>query len=502
MTKEERLLEALGDVGDDLIQQAAEKPKRLPWRSVLAAAACLVLVIGAVRVLPFLGMGGSAGSGSDSAYAAEQNTTGKTNDDKEFDAGEAVGSVAYDVYTGPVMPMTLTEPAEGLTAKRSVTYDFASYTEADPDVYRIHTDVTDAYTLYNSTDTDMTVTAVYPFMAKLSDFDVLVPRITVDGAETEGEMSIGGALYGDGDVSSGVELMELLSDGSYFEAVFEEAPALTHPVTVYSVTGLTYDGPVGGSPTLAMEFTAAPSGSRVLISGGTALRYDDESGGVQLRMNVQEFIYGDDIHVIILGEDIDGYTLQGYSDHACREGSEVEGFRAEIERTEMTLREFLAQCIDWDDWGTMYNDGLKRCIGAKLTARALLDETARTMEQAGALEIGAYLNSLILEDYISSTLYAERMLYLSFPVTVPAGGAVTVTADMVKYSHVLEYGRGEDLHGYDLMTHLGSVLEITEQTVSAVNTENVELVDGNIAFDETVTMDETVECYWMHVRKK
>lgn len=516
MTKEERLLQALGDVGDDLIQEAVAKPKRLPWRSMLATAACLVLVVGLVRLGGFGGMAGGGANGSaDGADSTAFVDAGvplpapgeDKNEPAVCDTETMLQAAAYDVYTGPVMPMSLTEPAEGLEAKRSVVYDFASYTETDPEVYRIHTDVTDSYALYNYTDADMTVTAVYPVMAKLSDHDVLLPHITVDGTETETELLVGGELYWDGYVDSGAKLKQVLDDGSYFAEVFEGAPDLSQPVTVYSVTGLTYDGPVGERPTLAMEFTADPARSNALICGGMAVRYDDESGETQLRMTVEEFIYGEDIHVIVMGEDMDGYTLQGYSDFSCKEGTEVDGFRAEIVRAEMTLREFLAQYVDWEYWGKVYNDGLKRCIGSYLTADELIDETARTMDRAGALVNAGHMNGMLLNDYISNAFYAGRVLYVSFPVTVPAGESVTVTADMVKYAHVLEHGRGEDIHGYDLMTKLGSVLDITEQTVAAVNTENVVFEGGNLGdvlagSDAPVLLDPDGEYYWLHVRKE
>lgn len=509
MTKEERLLQALGDVGDDLIQEAAGKPKRFPWRSVLATAACLVLAVGVVRLGGFGGMTGGGADGAAITDAGEPMTAlwENKNEPMVCDAETALQAVEYDVYTGPVMPLTLTKPAQGLEAKRGVVYDFASYTESDPEIHRIHTGVTDSYSLSNYTDADMTVTAVYPFMAKLSDHDVLVPEITVDGTEAETELLVGGELYWDGYVDSGAKLKQVLEDGSYFDGVFEEAPDLSQPVTVYSVTGLTYDGPVGDRPTLAMEFTADPTRSNALICGGIAVSYDDQSGETQLRMTVEEFIYGDDIHVILMGEDIDGYTLQGYSDFGCKEGTEVDGFRAEIVRGEMTLREFLTECIDWKYWGTVYNDGLKRCIGSRLTAEALIDETARTMERTGALVNAGPMNGMLLNDYISNAFYAGRVLYVSFPVTVPAGETVTVTADMVKYAHVLEHGRGEDIHGYDLMTRLGSVLDITEQTVDAVNTENVVFEGGNLGdvladTDAPVLLDPEGEYYWLHVRMK
>jgi hypothetical protein len=57
------------------------------------------------------------------------------------------------------------------------------------------------------------------------------------------------------------------------------------------------------------------------------------------------------------------------------------------------------------------------------------------------------------------------------------------------------------------MTSLGSELNITEQTVRAVNMDGAELVDNNFGFDwekgvTEVTLDPNVQYYWMKVRKQ
>jgi len=98
------------------------------------------------------------------------------------------------------------------------------------------------------------------------------------------------------------------------------------------------------------------------------------------------------------------------------------------------------------------------------------------------------------------------MMYLTFPVTVPAGESVNVTAQLVKYESTSHMSGEDDHEGYDLMTTLGSVLPITKQTVRMVNTEAVELIDNNFGFDwdngiTEVTLDPNVEHYWMKVKR-
>ena len=109
----------------------ARRRRLRPWMGVCACLA--VLLLGGTLLLPRLG-GSSAGGG-----------------------GHAGGSI-FQSYAGPVFPLTTLEDA-GLTARRTITLDFAPW----GDGHTTDIDVTDSYVLTNPTDTDQSVTLVYPF---------------------------------------------------------------------------------------------------------------------------------------------------------------------------------------------------------------------------------------------------------------------------------------------------------------------------------------------------
>ena len=105
-------------------------------------------------------------------------------------------------------------------------------------------------------------------------------------------------------------------------------------------------------------------------------------------------------------------------------------------------------------------------------------------------------------------LVQERVLYLAFPVTVPAGGSVTVAASLWKepsYDYGCSGSENVGLQGYDLVTGLGSTLDFTGQTTALVNTENIEIVRQNLGFDlengvTEVTLDPAEPRYYLEVR--
>ena len=126
----------------------ARRRRLRPWMGVCACLA--VLLLGGTLLLPRLG-GSSAGGG-----------------------GHAGGSI-FQSYAGPVFPLTTLEDA-GLTARRTITLDFAPW----GDGHTTDIDVTDSYVLTNPTDTDQSVTLVYPFSG--SFYALYPPTLTADGA--------------------------------------------------------------------------------------------------------------------------------------------------------------------------------------------------------------------------------------------------------------------------------------------------------------------------------
>ena len=178
--KGERLFQLLGLVDPELIEEAMSVPaaprRRAPWRAIAAAAACLVLVVGAGlggRLLLAGGGSGNMAAGSDGAAAGGEAGESVTGDGI---AGGSGAATAFMSYAGPVFPLTTAEADTGLTAKRTVTWDFAMGTYEDGSPRQWGAQVTDDYVLTNPTDSDVTVTALYPFAGTLADLGTIGNR--------------------------------------------------------------------------------------------------------------------------------------------------------------------------------------------------------------------------------------------------------------------------------------------------------------------------------------
>ena len=235
--KAERLFRAIGLVDEGLIEAAAETPakKRPVWRRYAAAAACLMVLCGAGAV--YLITGGFRG------YGASAGGSGINN------AGGAADAVTFMSYAGPVLPLTTAEENPGVTAERHTDWDFTPRT--DPEGYDSQwgATVTDSYVLRNPTDTDVTLTLLYPIAGGIKDLLSIDPSVTVNGEKAETELVIGDYAGGFGGAGGGdtstlnlrypsqwTDYQALLDGGDYRETVTGTQIPADMPVTVYTFT--------------------------------------------------------------------------------------------------------------------------------------------------------------------------------------------------------------------------------------------------------------------------
>lgn len=479
----EQLYDGMTEIRDDLIEEpvSPRKPEpKKPWVRWLLSAAAILTVI-------FLGslVGGKAGGGSGN------------------------GGRTYMAYHGPVFPLDVLEDT-ALTASRRTDYDFSPMTgEIDHSYVDQYGEtityqyggyeviVTDSYTLTNDTDRDVTVTAVYPFASHLDDELRRIPRVTVDGAAADTELAAGRS---DWDLHDGSweNYAALLADGTYQTAALGGGLTLDTPVVVYELTDLRATA-VCTEPTI--QFSAElPEGSVLLSYGARGGIINTETGGT-----VRRFTFPGKSSerfrrcVLIVGEDLTDYTVEGYANSLCEPGSEVP-LEYRVERYETTLSEMLHRFYVENRGFTGEKETVMDCV----SAQAYLGIIGEYIAQYGLTAVPD-----LSEVYLANTKGpgGERVFYSVFSLTVPAHGQTEVSIAMHKRAHTDYTGRGAQRQGYDLVTQLGSSLTFTGQLASISNFENFTILRQNFGFDPkhgvtTVLLDPKVDHYWMDVRKQ
>lgn len=518
--RENRLYEAITLIDDDLIDETAgyvpERKRTIPWKRWAALAACLALAVGAAGVglrMPLRNIGGSDMDGS--ADAGTDGSDNKSGSD---------GSVFLS-YAGPVFPLTTLNDAGGLTAERDVTLDFLPWTSTAPST---DIQVTDSYTLTNSTDKDKTVTLLYPFVSNLRTLHELRPVLSVDGTELESSLSIGpysGGFRGAAgageastqllnldDLNSWEEYKALLEDGSYLEKALSDFPDLSGTgAVVYKLTDTW--GPAQVSiPNLSIQvdFDLDYSATTVLSYGFYSLNTDREAG----RMSLQSFVprswqsgYGEPYYLIVVGDDIENVEIGGYAAGSWDAKREFPAFGAAAERYETTLDAALREAVGGLYDNISWPNGGPAAVDFETYYGLFCDHLITYGVLAGDGGAERYLTGMLSE--LSEVSVLDRVCYLQAEVSIPAGESVTLSAEMTKpassyYNEV--YTANQDVYGYDLATRLGSTLTFTGQSVSIEDRGQIEIVRQNFGFDldqgiKTVKLDMAAEHYCLEVKR-
>lgn len=546
--KRERLFRILGLIDDGLIEEAASvftsapPRKQRHWPHALAAAACVALICAVTIPTLLQGGGKSAAPAAEAAPKAEEpaapGISGGSGIDKHKSETESgvvndneplsVEGVQFMSYAGPVFPLTLAEGEDTLTAERTTVWDFTPQTGHDGEHRQWGASVTDSYVLMNSTDGEILAMVCYPYAGSLAELDTQLPAMTVNGTNIAAHLAAGAYAGGFSDAGmpdgstwnldqphSWTDYQALLSDGSYLDNTLGEYPEITEPVTVYSFVDC--EAPAAyDAATQAIEFTADPEKTTVLTYGFNGKDWNEETGwqrhsffvpngnqrGISPRM------------LIVLGEDIDSYTLQGYEDGGCDPREILPGVSCTVTRRETTLdaviEELCAAYAAESEWQL----GLDAESVFELLSPQLYQEKVTELLLQHGVFAGESMKDRYsegrLDDIFSETLTQSRVLYLTAAVTIPAGETVNITFNLYKepsFDFGCSGSEHTGLQGYDYVTTLGSNLVFTTQTVSLTNTENIDLAGQNFGFDPEngiteVILEPSQEHYYLEMRPK
>ena len=527
--RKETIYDAVTNLDSDLIAEAQKQRRPAVKWCAMAAAAALVIGAGSIAVPKLLG--GRQGTTADGG------------------GGGGDGGSTFMSYAGPVLPMTLGDENDSITAERAITLDFAPWvpvwitneedaasrdwlTEEEQrhvieELQKVYPEggreecstdilVTDQYVLTNTSNEPQTVTVRYPYVTTFRAAEM--PVLTIDGAKAAAETIFGsdaGGFIGtqpedNGDWNiqepdSWEDYRNLLASGAYEMAALSPAPDLSGtPVVVYRFANPTYtwSGEEPEHPEVVAMFDQDYDATSGLSYGFNAGSWDAEAGRTETGYSIGRPEWAEQTrYLVVIGEDIGSIQLRGgFPDTDETYEVDVDITREETD-LESALREILAVELAQDDGGM-----------AEVTAGedTVYDAVARAFVLYGPLsENGAerYGNGM-LQDFLSDVLVRQRVAYLQTEVTIPANGSVTVAVQMAREGSYDFYGAGgqHGVYGYDMTTTLASNLRFTGQSATLLDHGQLEIVRQNFGFDPengvtTVALDLDVPHYYLEVRR-
>lgn len=521
----ERLFQILGLIDEDLIEEAAPAfsaaaSKRQTRRIRGLAAACAALVC--ISSAFWLQRGGSDGIASP-GETADRSGSGIAHETEPL----SVEGTTFMSYAGPVFPLTLTEHTDGLTVQRNTSWDFSPGSYQDDSPRQWGATVSDCYLITNTTTEEILSIACYPVAGSFESLSSHLPSITADGIETEWTLYAGsytgdfthagvedGSTWNLNPPDSWTDYKTALDDGAYLKQAIETPPPLDQPVTVYEFSEFVLPDGAPDAATLALDCTIDPENTQILTYGFNGFWMEDNGwrrydffvpDGTRRGLETNHKL------LIVLGEDFDNYTIQGYQDGGCDPGEELNGVSCTLTRTETTLETVMNQICG--QFAQNFETDLFSNPFTLLSPEQFTNAVKELMLQHGVLAGDSTKDRYAdgrLEEMVSEVLYQEQILYLAFPVVIPAGCSVEITADLWKEPS-FDYGGFSSEHvglqGYDFVTQLGSNLEFTEQKAALTNTENIEIYQQNFGFDlgngiTEVVLDPEQDHYYLEIRPK
>lgn len=495
--KGKKIFDALTDIDEKYIEESrTSKLKKAPsnWKrwATIAASLVFLISIGGVliqnKLLPFGGTSG--GTGND-------------------------GSSTFMSYAGPVFPLTLGQEDSGIKAKRKLTFDFSFAREESIRIWG--SDVEDSYILSNSNIEEKRLTGIYPFVGNFNELNDLKPAIVVDEKPIEAKLYPGNdfadSMYlgGQNRTGNGLEISSwegyksLLEDGKYLREALETNPIIDQQVIVYTFSD--FQSPEEyKAATQAISFNIDPNKTKILHYGFNGEEYGD--GGFR---RFSYFVPMENTRrdgrkmLIVLGDDIEDFSLEGYKTGACEKSNEVEGVSATIIKSETNLKDLMA--VLTEEHLDLY-DGDDNEV--KVDNEMFLEALSSLIHKHGLFSITSTENNFYgnLEDIISLVKNLDRVFYLEFDLVIPPGENITITASMHKVPNYDYSGiktANKNVQGYEMVTQLASNLVFHSQTAALESIENIKIVNQNFGFDlekgiKEVDLDMNMDHYYLEVK--
>ena len=403
---------------------------------------------------------------------------------------------------GPVFPLTLAQAEPALFADRELLLDCAPYAEENTAAIT----VTDRYTIRNDSGEDCTVTALYPFVSSLSDLNLLQPVLTADGVAVKSTLYPGAFPGWFGPASPDPELAEerwnlhhaeswteyqTLLTGSYQADALAPKTLPEQKVYVYSFTAS--GETTANAATLAITVDADPEKTTILTYGINGYGQNEATGQPQYSYFTR--VHNQTLHLLaVLGQDLTGCAMQGYTDGSCEQGKELDTLEGTVTRTELPLAELLRQIAAAQLGADASADEVKRLAAAAaelLTQYGVCSATPAERYSEGRLD-----------DLLQDAETVQRVCYAAAEITIPAGGTVCVEAVFRKPHSFDFFGFYNELvDGYGIMT-TGSALTLQNQTARLDTHGLVTIYGQNFEFDgqgNAVPLSAQTEYYYLNL---
>ena len=271
------------------------------------------------------------------------------------------------------------------------------------------------------------------------------------------------------------------------------APKTLPEQTIYVYSFTASGETTANAATLAITVDADPEKTTILTYGINGYGQDEATGQPQYSYFTNE--HRQSLHLLaVLGQDLTGCAMQGYTDGSCEQGKELDTLEGTVTRTELPLAELLRQIAAAQLGADASADEVKRLAAAAaelLTQYGICSATPAERYSEGRLD-----------DLLQDAETVQRVCYAAAEITIPAGGTVCVEAVFRKPHSFDFFGFYNELvDGYGIMT-TESILTLKNQTARLDTHGLVTIYGQNFGFAEqgsAVPLSAETEYYYLNL---
>lgn len=530
MTQAEELFQAIGYIDDTLILRSDRQKKRKSWFGVygglMVSAACLALLFGANYIVnrPVMDEHQSTvstqpnhqGDGNGPDYYDPSATPIPDDDRTQQESPKDYGMMPefgwVDFNPGPIMPLTLAEEKEGITAERELLYDFSAVSKED----KGYVPIRDSYVLTNTTDKDETVTVYYPYVTDVWELSTYPPQLTVDG-EARNTTILNGAYMGEdsegmprlfGPTVSTDEYPSMLKEVKPLNSAIDEE-LMKQRVWAYELEDWDSQNVPQNIATYVVKFKVDDP-NKVFTAHCYTTEYDGEY--LQVSFNRSALLAEQATGAVyFLGEGPLECLEQGYLYVDTTEEYKTDKVTAKLKTYESTVEEVLRAQMDvqlkkLDKGANRLSKELEDLYFERM-AYMFRDMYTWANDGKDTPEDGVFYEKSI-SDIAYTAWDCESIYLLSETITIPAGSSIKVDFDYEKSGACNTYEPQEefrDNYCYDNMPNLLTNLKFTEQSAVIEESGNIRIEDQNYQFDlaegiKRVQLALDAERYYMIVK--
>ena len=530
MTKEEKLLYAIGEIDDELIMEAdAPAPKNITafpmnkrWKKAMLTAACFLLCIGVWASVGGLFRMGSSSTGMASnakpaapaealipeaaeeecdEIVAETECTTEEGAETPMEAPAAkaeeanpetsgavkcpVGEdeVFYINYQAPLLPLDVSGDNDGIRAERQLTIDAAAQYDESNTVEAV-----DEYLLKNTTNVDKTFTLEYHYSANFRTAESASMKVdgSADGQSLEASLSYNG-FEDDGmnihHFSNWYDLMERFP--TEFSSVDDHVSLYANePVVVYELYDAEIPSDAPDAACIAVEFECDEDTfiwnnnfNGMSVDGNNRI-YDVFAKEFTRREEMSKSLW------VFGGQELRNIQIKGYTNGACE--VEYDGVTAKLRSYQTTLKEAVSQSV-WQY--AEANDIVLERVDEETLANAVLAYLKYSPLGAEPQPRYDYLSSWEVN---SDVLGVDRIFTIEQTVTIPANSSIHVKVELEKRPN---WAFESAQSCIDVAPSLGSELDFDSIVIDLVKSDVLDVLSGNLTEGETELDTETERWY-------